>query len=187
MGIAGAFMRQAITIRRDHLSHTEAGKGDTVIKGLQGKATVSWGIKSSKSTLISPTAGLIWQSVSRNAYSEDRGAEFPARYGKMANKELSFNAGININHQANRYLIFNGKIGTNINISRNRKEFTGNIDYIGAYAYDSGQHHAVKPYVKAGADINITKNSLISINAGWQETDYRKYSMQTSLSYSYHW
>ena len=110
-----------------------------------------------------------------------------ARYSKMANKELSFNTGVGISHKAGSNVTLNGSIGTNINLFRQRKGFTGSIDYMGAFAYDSGEKRDVKPYVLAGISINLTPNSAVNANVGWQETDYQKDSIQTALSYSYHW
>ena len=185
--VAGAFIQQDVTIRRERLSNTEAGKGDASVKGWHAKGAVSWGFMGGENTLVAPVAGLTWQDVSRSAYTETRDAEFAARYGKMGNKSVSLNTGVELTHQTGSSVTMHAGAGADITLSRQRAGFTGNIDYIGAFAYDHGQTRDVKPYVRAAVSVGLTPNSAVQASTGWQETDYRTDSIQASLSYSYHW
>jgi hypothetical protein len=80
-----------------------------------------------------------------------------------------------------------GGFGTNVRLHQNSDEFTAQIDYIGATAVDSKKTNAVKPYAYVGVNAHIMDNSTISLDLGWQETDYNADAAQAGINYSYSW
>ena len=185
--LSGAMVQQDVTVTRAQLSNTEAGKGYASVKGWQARAALSWGVKAGDSTLVTPLMALTYQDVSRSAYTETRDADFPARYGEMRNQSTSLRSGIAVSHQVAPAVTLTGEAGTDWSLSRERQGFTGQIDYIGAFAYDGGQEKNVRPYVNAGLNVEPGRNQVIRVSTGWQQTDYRTDNVQAGLEYSYRW
>lgn len=185
--ISGAFLNQDITIQREKLANTEAGRGDSSIDAFRFKFTTSYGINISDETLLTPVAAISYHDVTRKGYTENRNAEFPATYGRMGNKSTDLQLGLDAQHILTQYVTLSGGAGADINLDNKRDEFTGRIDYIGAYAFDNGDSQDVKPYAYAAVNINMTPNSTVRANIGWHQTDYSNDAAQVGLSYSYHW
>lgn len=185
--LSGAMVQQDVTIRREQLIHTEPGKGDASVKGWQARAGVSWGGKATDSTLVTPLMAVTYQSVSRSAYTENQGADFPASYGQMRNQSTSLRSGVAVSHQVASSVTLTGEAGADWNLSRQRNAFSGRIDYIGAFAYDTGRQQNVRPYTTAGINVEPGKNHVIRVSAGWQQTDYRANNVQAGLEYAYRW
>lgn len=185
--LSGAFLQQGLAITRDRLKNTEAGEGDSRIKGYQASLSAQYGIAVSPSTLVSPGVTLTHRNVIRDGYTETRNAEFAATYGKMGNTRTDLQMGVNAVHQLNETVQLDGNLGATVKLHSERDAFTGSIPYIGAYAYDAGDERSVSPYATAGVNVNVTKNSTVRANVGWQQTDYRHDAANVGVSYSYHW
>lgn len=185
--LSGAFLKQGITITRDQLQNTEAGEGNSRIKGYQAKFATGYGIYLNDNTLITPNAALIYRNVERDAYSETDNAEFAATYGHMGNKRTDLHVGIHAQHNLTSMFQLDGEVGTRVKLNAQRDAFTGQIDYIGAYAYEAGRERTVNPYAQAGINFALSSNSTLHTDIGWQQTDYRNDALQVGVSYSYHW
>ena len=185
--LSGAFLQQGLAITRDRLKNTEAGEGDSRIKGYQASLSAQYGIAVSPSTLVSPGVTLTHRNVIRDGYTETRNAEFAATYGKMGNTRTDLQMGVNGVHQLNETVQLGGNLGATVKLHSERDAFTGSIPYIGAYAYDAGDERNVSLYATAGVNVNVTKNSTVRANVGWQQTDYRHDAANVGVSYSYHW
>ncbi|EPE3834879.1 autotransporter domain-containing protein [Morganella morganii] len=185
--LSGAFLQQGLTITRDKRQNTEAGEGDSRIKGWQADLSLQYGVAVSPSTLVSPGMALSYRNIARDGYTETRNAEFAATYGKTGNTRTDLRMGVSAIHQLNETVQLDGNLGATVKLHSERDAFTGRIPYIGAYAYDAGDERTVSPYVSAGINISVTKNSTVRANAGWQQTDYRHDAASVGVSYSYHW
>ena len=182
-----AYREEGAAITRDRLKNTEAGEGDSRIKGYQASLSAQYGIAVSPSTLVSPGVTLTHRNVIRDGYTETRNAEFAATYGKMGNTRTDLQMGVNGVHQLNETVQLGGNLGATVKLHSERDAFTGSIPYIGAYAYDAGDERNVSLYATAGVNVNVTKNSTVRANVGWQQTDYRHDAANVGVSYSYHW
>ena len=185
--LSGAFLQQDLTITRDQLANTEAGQGDSSVKGYQVNLSARYGFDVTPNTLVSPEITLTHHKVTRDGYTETRHAEFAGSYEKMGNTRTDLQVGINAAHQLNNTIQLDGNIGANVKLHSERDAFVGYIPYIGAYAYDAGDERTVRPFVSAGINVNVTKNSTVRANVGWQQTDYQHDAANVGLSYSYHW
>ncbi|WP_437184069.1 autotransporter domain-containing protein [Yersinia massiliensis] len=184
---SGAFIQQDMIIQRDILANTEAGKGDATIKGYQARLAATYGVALNDRTQIAPLVAIKYQHVYRTGYTENRDAEFPATYGRMGSENTSLQLGMDGSHHITPQIRVGGGVGANVNLDRKRDAFTGQVDYIGAYHYDSGETQNVKPYAYVGMSVDVTANSTVRVSSGWQQTDYSRDSAMAGLSYSYHW
>ena len=185
--ISAAYIQQDITITRDKLSHTEAGKGESVVKGYQVGMRAVYAVNVNENTQLLPLAVITHHRVTRDGYSEIRNAEFPATYGEMGNERTELQLGINARHQVNPVIQLDGGMGTKIKLNEKRNAFTGHINYIGAYAYDKGEAALARPYVQAGVNFAPTKYSTLRVNVGFEKADYTSDTATVGLSYSYNW
>ncbi len=68
---SGVFIQQDMTIQRDVLANTEAGKGDATIKGYQARLTATYGIPLNDRTQIAPLVAIKYQDIYRTGYTEN--------------------------------------------------------------------------------------------------------------------
>lgn len=187
--ISGAFLQQGLDITRAAQYGTEAGEGNSKIKGYYARLTVSYGVVLSEQTRVTPLAALKYHKVSRAGYTEKDNIDFPATYGRMGNENFDLQLGVDMNHQLTKTIELDGGIGADIKLHHKRDAFTGLIQYVNDadYIYDRGDSQSVKPYVRAGVNYYITPNSTLRGIVGYQTTDYQNDGLQVGLSYSYHW
>lgn len=185
--LSASYLKQGVVITRDTLQNTEGGQGNATIKGYQASLSAGYGISIAPQTQLLPEVALTYKDINRSGYSEAQNAEFAAQYGRMGNKRTNIDLGIRVDHHINDVVTLDGKVGSAFKLNSDRDAFTGYIPYIGAYAYDKGSEKSVTPYVAAGVNVNVTKNSTLRADAGWQKTDYNHDGVQAGLSYSYHW
>ena len=185
--LSASYLNQGLVITRDTLENTEGGQGNATIKGYQARLSAGYGISITPQTQLLPEVAVTYKDISRSGYTETRNAEFAAQYGRMGNKRTDIDFGIRVNHNINQVVTLDGKVGSAFKLNSDRDAFTGYVPYIGAYAYDKGSEKSVTPYVAAGINVNVTKNSTLRADAGWQKTDYNHDGIQAGLSYSYHW
>nr|WP_282560360.1 autotransporter domain-containing protein [Providencia alcalifaciens] len=185
--LSASYLSQGLVITRDTLQNTEGGEGNATIKGYQARLSAGYGISVAPQTQLLPEVALTYKDINRSGYSEAKKAEFAAQYGRMGNKRTDIDLGIRVDHHFNDVVTLDGKVGSAFKLNSDRDAFTGYIPYIGAYAYDKGSEKSVTPYVTAGVNVNVTKNSTLRADAGWQKTDYNHDGVQAGLSYSYHW
>ncbi|HGN1707775.1 TPA: autotransporter domain-containing protein [Providencia rettgeri] len=185
--LSAAYLSQDIRITRDTLANTEPGEGNSTVKGYQTRLGVGYGISVTPQTQLMPEMALSYNKMNRRGYTESRHAEFEAKYGRIENKRINLQLGLNIKHRVSELLQLHGKIGTNTKLYSNRDAFTGYISYIGAYSYDKGAERTINPYASAGLNVNATKNSILRSVISWQQNDYKYGSTNIGLSYSYNW
>lgn len=187
--ISAAFLQQGLDITRTAQYGTEAGEGNSKIKGYYAKLTASYGIVASEQTRITPLAALKYHNVYRAGYTEQDNINFPATYGRMGNENFDLQLGVDMNHQLTETIELDGGIGADIKLNHKRDAFTGLIQYVNDAdsIYDRGDSQSVKPYARVGVNYYITPNSTLRGNVGYQTTDYQNDGMQVGLSYSYHW
>lgn len=185
--LSASYLNQGLVITRDILQNTEGGQGNATIKGYQARVSAGYGISVAPQTQLLPEVALTYKDINRSGYTEAKNAEFAAQYGRIGNKRTDIDLGIRVDHHINDVVTVDGKVGSEFKLSSDRDAFTGYVPYIGAYAYDKGSEKNVTPYVSAGINVNVTKNSTLRVDAGWQKTDYNHDGVQAGLSYSYHW
>lgn len=185
--LSASYLSQGLVITRDTLQNTEGGQGNATIKGYQARVGAGYGISVAPQTQLLPEVALTYKDINRSGYTEAKNAEFAAQYGRMGNKRTDIDLGIRVDHNINDVVTLDGKVGSAFKLNSDRDAFTGYVPYIGAYAYDKGSEKSVTPYVAAGINVNVTKNSTLRADTGWQKTDYNHDGVQAGLSYSYHW
>ncbi|GAB1440156.1 autotransporter domain-containing protein [Providencia sp.] len=186
--LSAAYLSQDIRITRDALVNTEPGEGNSTVIGYQARLGVGYGISVTHQTQLIPEMGLSYNKMDRRGYTENQHADFEAKYGRIENKRINLQLGLNIKHSVSEVLQLHGKIGTNTKLYSDRDAFTAHISYIGAYSYDSSAERTINPYVSAGLNVNATKNSILRSVIRWQQqNDYKYGSTNIGLSYSYNW
>lgn len=186
--LSAAYLSQDIRITRDTLVNTEPGEGNSTVIGYQARLGVGYGISVTHQTQLIPEMGLSYNKTGRRGYTENQHADFEAKYGRIENKRINLQLGLNIKHSVSEVLQLHGKIGTNTKLYSDRDAFTAHVSYIGAYSYDSSAERTINPYVSAGLNVNATKNSILRSVIRWQQqNDYKYGSTNIGLSYSYNW
>lgn len=182
-----AWLQQPLTITRDRLENSEAGKGNATLKGYQTRLSIGLGLPLNTSTLLTPEAAISYTDIYRSAYSENRDAEFAARYGKMGHQRTAAQLGLNARHRLTESISLDGRMGLKVKLKEQAHDFTGAIPYIGAVACHRSRQRDSTAYMNLGLNIAVTADTLIRASAGRQHSDYQNNTTQMELSYSWQW
>ncbi len=185
--LSGAFLSQGVTITRERLENTEAGKGDSSIKGYQATLSAEYGVKVNEQFRVTPTVALTHRSIKRDGYTENRGAEFAATYGEVKERRTDLDFGLNTEVSVTPAVSVDTQAGAMVRLDSERDAFTGKIPYIGSFVQYGKHERNVEPYASVGVNIAATKNSVVRTSVAWQQTDYYNDAVSVGLSYSYHW
>ncbi|EJI9012722.1 autotransporter outer membrane beta-barrel domain-containing protein, partial [Escherichia albertii] len=185
--LSGAFLSQGVTITREKLDNTEAGKGDSNIKGYQATLSAEYSVKLNEHFRIIPTVALTYRSIKRDRYTENRGAEFSATYGEIKERRTDLDLGLNSEVSITSAVSIDTQAGAMVKLGSKRDAFTGKIPYIGSFAQYDKHERNVEPYTSVSVNIAATKNSVVRTSVAWQQTDYYNDAVSVDLSYSYHW
>lgn len=187
VSLAGAMLAQKISITRDQLSHTEAGKGDSKIKGHQVDLGVRYGFNVNETTQLSPKVNLVHTNLRRDAYTEGNDIELPATYGRMGDKRTELGLGLAMNHHLASNITLDSEVGVNVRLKQDRQAFMGAIDYVGAVVSDQGANPRVRPYLGAGVSVGVSQNSFLRLSTGWEKSNYDLNVFNAGVQYSYAW
>ncbi|WP_434778081.1 autotransporter outer membrane beta-barrel domain-containing protein [Neisseria sp. Ec49-e6-T10] len=182
---SGAYQEQKIDIRRQKLSNTEAGVGNTKINGQLLELDLSYGVKASDKVTLFPHTGIRYTKINRDAYNEYKDAELPAYYGQLGEKNTALTLGLATEYYLSDKVTVNADAGINIKLDQTRDNFTGHIDYIGAHVYDFGAQRKNQPFVGVGIKGLVTKQSALNLQLGWTKQSYDHNTASVGLSYSY--
>lgn len=186
LSIAG--IRDDVTIQRNTHANTEAGKGNSTIKGYTASAKASYTYKISQSFFISPFTELRYSSLSRNFYRENRTVTFPAQFERLEVETTELQAGLKNKILLNQSLALNSQLGISSNLTNRSNGFMADIEYVGGFT--NKKHHKnnnLHPFVALELVGNMTENSTYMLQTGYQKNNSNRSSTQIGFNLSVRW
>ncbi|MBG2802945.1 autotransporter outer membrane beta-barrel domain-containing protein [Proteus columbae] len=188
LSLKGAYLNRKVSIERQILEDTEAGKGNAKISGYHIDLQGSYPYTISNEFILTPFAGLTFNQVSRSAYSETQNAQFAAHYDALKTHSLLAKMGLGMDHLLGSSFILNTKAGLLWNLSHHQSDFRSHIDYLGQQNIDYSENKKQlkqRPFAHIGLTYQVDKHSSIGTKANWEMTTYRNHDMQFGINYTY--
>ncbi|WP_237585637.1 autotransporter domain-containing protein [Proteus sp. G2661] len=188
LSLKGAYLNRKISIERQVLEDTEAGKGNARISGYHIDLQSYYPYSLADDLMLTPFIGLTFNQVSRSAYSETQNAQFAAHYDALKKHSLLAKMGLGMDYLLGSSFILNTKAGLLWNLSHHQGDFRSHIDYLGQQHIDYSENKKQlkqRPFAKVGLTYQLDKQSSINTSADWGMTTYRNHDMQFGVSYTY--
>ncbi|CRL63675.1 autotransporter domain-containing protein [Proteus penneri] len=188
LSLKGAYLNRKISIERQVLEDTEAGKGNARISGYHIDLQSYYPYSLADDLMLTPFIGLTFNQVSRSAYSETQNAQFAAHYEALKTHSLLAKMGLGMDYLLGSSFILNTKAGLLWNLSHHQGDFRSHIDYLGQQHIDYSENKKQlkqRPFAKVGLTYQLDKQSSINTSADWEMTTYRNHDMQFGVSYTY--
>ncbi|WP_311746294.1 autotransporter domain-containing protein [Proteus penneri] len=188
LSLKGAYLNRKISIERQVLEDTEAGKGNARISGYHIDLQSYYPYSLADDLMFTPFIGLTFNQVSRSAYSETQNAQFAAHYDALKTHSLLAKMGLGMDYLLGSSFILNTKAGLLWNLSHHQGDFRSHIDYLGQQHIDYSENKKQlkqRPFAKVGLTYQLDKQSSINTSADWGMTTYRNHDMQFGVSYTY--
>ncbi|MEX3025965.1 autotransporter domain-containing protein [Proteus sp. STS61-E] len=188
LSLKGAYLSRKVSIERQALEDTEAGKGDARLSGYHIDFQGYYPYSLSDNLLLTPFVGLTFNQISRSAYSETQNAQFLVHYDALKTHSLLAKMGLGMEYLLGSSFIFNTKAGLLWSLSHHQDDFRSHIDYIGQqkinYA-DNKKQLKQRPFANVGLTYQFDNQSSVNTSANWEMTTYRNHDMQIGVSYTY--
>ncbi|MBI6528085.1 DUF4573 domain-containing protein [Proteus vulgaris] len=188
LSLKGAYLDRKISIERQALENTEAGKGNTRISGYHIDLQGYYSYTVSNKFILTPFAGLTFNQISRSAYSEIQNAEFIAHYDALKTYSLLAKMGLGVDSLLGASFILNTKAGLLWNLSHHQGDFRSHIDYLGQQNIDYSEKKKQlkqRPFASVGLTYQFDKHASLNTSANWEMTTYRYHDLQLGMSYTY--
>lgn len=188
LSLKGAYLNRKVSIERQLLDDTEAGKGNAKVSGYHIDLQGYYPYSVNGRMTLTPFAGITFSQTSRSAYSETQGALFAAHYASLKAHSLLGKMGLGLDYALNTSLIFNTKAGLLWTLSHHQGDFQSHIDYLGQQRIDYSENKAQlkqRPFASIGVTYQIDKRAAINTTANWQMSTYRHHDTQLGISYTY--
>lgn len=161
--LAGSYNKSDLNIRRDnYLANTEAGKGDTSLTSIGLLAQLSYNQKLTNKISISPNLGIRRTEISRKAYTETSGADFPITYAALRQKSTTAIAGVNVNFNLTKKTNLSLGGGVEHNLQSSMDGYDGNISQIGSFSLKAQHIIKNRAFANAGISYDLKENQSIS-------------------------
>ena len=188
LSLKGAYLNRKVSIERQILEDTEAGKGNAKISGYHIELQGYFPYSINDDLLLTPFAGLTFNQISRSAYSETQNAQFAVHYDSLNAHSLLAKMGLGMDHLLGSSFILNTKAGFLWDLSHHQGDFGSHIDYLGQQKIDYTENKkqlTQRPFAHIGLTYQVDKHSSIGTKANWEMTTYRNHDMQFGINYAY--
>ncbi|WP_456309973.1 hypothetical protein [Serratia proteamaculans] len=179
--LSTAFIHDKVDIRRAMLSHTEAGKGRSKLKGYKVGSDLGYTFMLDNS-LVTPYASLEYREIERSAYRETQGAVFAAQYDRMGETRTSLSMGSRLTQPLSSSLNFDGDIGLRHDLNNQREGYIARMEYLGIYDYGKGKKSRTRPYAGVGLSYNAADNMNVRVTTSWEKQSYGSNGFDSQLS-----
>ncbi|WP_231040193.1 autotransporter domain-containing protein [Proteus alimentorum] len=188
LSLKGAYLNRKVSIERQVLDATEAGKGNAKISGYHIELQGYYPYSIADDLLLTPFVGLTFNQISRSAYSETQNVQFAAHYDALKAHSLLTKMGLGMDYLLGSSFILNTKAGLLWNLSHHQGNFRSHIDYLGQQDIDYSENKKQlkqRPFAHIGLTYQVDKHSSIGTKANWEMTTYRHHDMQFGINYTY--
>ncbi|WP_053007589.1 HAF repeat-containing protein [Pragia fontium] len=179
--LSAAYLRDKIDIRREILSHTEAGKGRSELKGYKVGAELGYTL-ALDNTLVTPYGSLEYHKIERSAYRETQGAVFAAQYDRMGETRTSLGMGSRLTQPLSSSLNFEGDVGLRHDLNNQRDGYVARMEYLGVYDYGKGKKSRTRPYAGVGLSYQAATNMNVRVTTSWEKQSYGSNGFDSQLS-----
>ena len=157
-----------VGITRSVLANTEAGHGNSALtaKGVQLEA--GWGWTFGRWQAMS-FAGAKDTRLSRGAYAESSGADFPVSYQAVRQSATTAYAGVQASSALGTNLIASLRGGVEQDLHRNQDPYLGTIEFLGPFAVAAPTVQRTRGFVSISGAYRLTPTQQLSVGVHYSQ------------------
>jgi uncharacterized protein YhjY with autotransporter beta-barrel domain len=174
-----AFSRQHAAITRTPLSHTEAGRGQSVLQGQGVQLEGAYGLALDDTWQARPFLGLKHTRNRREGYTETRGADFAMSYQGVQSKATSAYAGSELIGRLTPAVTLTTRLGLEQDLSRSSTDYTSQADYLGGFRLKAADEQRTRGFVSVGGQYDLGAGGVIALGLGAAQQ-----ALDSSVGYS---
>lgn len=164
--LAAASSKSKLWIKRSNqLSDTENGAGSSVIQSKAFLVEASYLKSLSENFALKPYAILRKTSVKRNAYTEVQNAAFPISFNVAAQNLTTAIFGIDSTLKITKSLSASLGFGMENNFKRSVDGYSGNINSVGNFSFESPSLRQKTAFVNAGLSYDLDQVQRIALDS----------------------
>ncbi len=177
--VSAAYHNSKMSVKRSTLANTEAGVGSTNLKSTGLLAELSYAAKISDKLQVRPFVGMRQTEISRDAYSETSGADFPITYEAVKQKFTTAIFGVRSNFELTKAVGLNFGVSVEQNLRSRVDGYSGSISQMGSFSLASPNVRKTTAFVDAGVNYEINEAQRLSSNViyGTQALNTAKVAM----------
>lgn len=160
-----AYGTDDVSISRTALTNTEAGQGQSSLSTKGAQLEAAYGLPVSGMWQAAPFAGIKSTSVSRAAYTETSGADFPVTYSAVSQSAATAYAGMQGTAAIRPALTVSVRGGIEHDMGNRTDSYAGSIDTLGAFALSAADVQRTRAFASVQAAYRLSATQSISAAA----------------------
>lgn len=160
-----AYGTDDVSITRTALTNTEAGQGKSSLSTKGAQLEAAYGLPVSGMWQAAPFAGIKSTAVSRAAYTETSGADFPVSYSAVSQSATTAYAGMQGAAAIRPALIVSVRGGIEHDLGNRIDTYAGSIDTLGAFALSAPNVQRTRAFASVQAAYRLSPTQSISAAA----------------------
>ena len=154
-----------VSITRTALANTEAGQGQSSLSTRGAQFEAAFGLPVNGNWQAAPFAGIKSAAVSRAAYTETSGADFPLSYRAVSQSSTTAYAGLQGTAAIRPALTVSVRGGFEHDISNRIDGYAGSNDILGGFALSAPHVQRTRAFASVQAAYRLSPSQSISAAA----------------------
>ena len=169
-----------VGITRSLLANTEAGRGASSLtaKGVQLEAGWGWTLGRWQAMSF---AGVKDMRLSRAAYTETSGADFPVSYQAVQQTATTAYAGLQTSSELATNLMVSLRGGVEQDLHRHQDGYAGTMEFLGPFAIAAPTVQRTRAFAAVSGTYRITPTQQLSIGAHYSQQPQKETSGMTVI------
>ena len=169
--VSAGYGDKDLTVTRDVIGTSEAGKGTTRLNSQAISTVSSYGFKLDNDLVASPYVGVQYSRISSDAYSETSATDVtaPLTYGRLSQENVSVLAGLKLSAKLDPKTALFGSVGVEQNVNNRSGQYSATgVDGLTAVNFNSNVQKT-RATASAGIYYDIDEKKRVSLSGMYRE------------------
>lgn len=169
-----AYGTDDVSITRTALANTEAGQGQSSLTAKGAQLEAAYGLPSYGVWQAAPFVGIKSTAISRAAYTESSGADFPISYRAVSQSATTGYAGVQGVAAIHPRLTIRARGGVEHDMGSQRDGYAGTIDTLGAFALAAPGVQRTRAFASVQGTYQLSLTQSLSVAASYSQQPLQK-------------
>jgi hypothetical protein len=169
--VSAGYGDKDLTVTRDVIGTSEAGKGTTRLNSQAISTVSSYGFKLNNDVIASPYVGVQYSRVASSAYTETSTADVtaPLTYSRLSQENISVLAGLKLSAKLDPNTALFGSVGVEQNVNNRSGQYSATgVDGLTSIEFNSNVQKT-RATASAGVSYDIDKKQRVSLSGIYRE------------------
>jgi hypothetical protein len=171
--VSAGYGDKDLTVTRDVIGTSEAGKGTTRLNSQAISTVSSYGFKLDNDLVASPYVGVQYSRISSDAYSETSATDVtaPLTYGRLSQENVSVLAGLKLSAKLDPKTALFGSVGVEQNVNNRSGQYSATVvDGLTLTAFNFNSNvQKTRATASAGIYYDIDEKKRVSLSGMYRE------------------